>query len=81
VVVSCHAKEHTGEGLHPYVVIQGRARSPRAGALAVMDHLAQFYIGPGQRYPMRDVPEGVVLHVIVDRIYGQGPWRESSGAA
>jgi PPOX class probable F420-dependent enzyme len=81
VVVSCHAKEHTGEGLHPYVVIQGRPRISEGGALAVMDRLAQFYIGPGQRDPMRDVPEGVVLHVMVDRIYGQGPWRESSRAA
>ena len=41
-----------------------------------MDHLAQFYLGPGQTYPMRDVPEGLVVHVAAERIYGQGPWRE-----
>ena len=81
VVVSFHAKEHTGEGLHPYAVIQGRARITEGGALEVMDHLAQYYLGPGQQYPLRDVPEGVVVHVTVERIYGQGPWTEEAGAA
>jgi PPOX class probable F420-dependent enzyme len=80
IVVSFVAKEHTGEGLHPYVVFQGRARISEGGALAVMDHLAQFYIGPGQRFPLRDVPDGVVVHVSVERIYGQGPWREEADA-
>jgi PPOX class probable F420-dependent enzyme len=79
VVLSCHAKQHTGEGLHPYVVIQGRARITEGGALEVMDRLAEFYIGPGQKYPLRDVPEGVVIHVDVERVYGQGPWREETG--
>ncbi|MGH8944626.1 MAG: PPOX class F420-dependent oxidoreductase [Acidimicrobiia bacterium] len=78
VVLSFHAKEHTGEGLHPYLVIQGRARITEGGALEVMDHLAESYLGPGEKYPMRDVPEGLVIHVAVERIYGQGPWREET---
>lgn len=81
VVLSFEAKEHTGEGLHPYVVIQGRARITEGGALEVMDHLAEAYLGPGQKYPMRDVPGGLVIHVTVDRIYGQGPWREGTHPA
>src|SRR5438132_10136622 len=59
VVVSLHAKEHTGKGLHPYVVIQGRGRITDGGALDVMDRLAESYLGPGQKYPMRDAPAGV----------------------
>ena len=81
VVLSFHAKGHTGEGLHPYLVIQGRARITEGGALEVMDHLAQYYLGPGQQFPMRDVPEGVVVHVTVERIYGQGPWTEEARTA
>ena len=81
VVLSFQAIEHTGEGLHPYLVVQGRARITEGGALEVMDHLAQYYLGPGQRYPMRDVAEGVVVHVTVDRIYGQGPWMQEAGNA
>jgi len=72
-VLSFHAKEYEGQGLWPYAVIHGRAdRITEGGALALMDRLAQSYLGPGQRYPMRDAPEGVVIHVTVDRVYGQG---------
>jgi hypothetical protein len=40
-----------------------------------MDHLAEYYIGPGAKFPMREVPPGLVYRVTVERIYGQGPWR------
>lgn len=80
VVVSCQADSYEGEGLHPYVVIQGRARITEGGALEIMDRLAEHYIGPGQQYPMRDVPEGATIHVTVERIYGQGPWRDQTEA-
>jgi PPOX class probable F420-dependent enzyme len=81
VTVSFHAKEHHGEGLWPYAAISGRARITEGGALAVMDRLAEAYLGPGQRYPLRDVPPGLVMRVTVERIYGQGPWREQSPAS
>jgi PPOX class probable F420-dependent enzyme len=79
VSLSFEAKEHTGEGLHPYVVIRGHARITEGGALDVMDALAEHYLGPGARYPMRDAPPGVVTHVTVEEIYGQGPWRGERG--
>jgi PPOX class probable F420-dependent enzyme len=75
IVLSFEAKENPGQALHPYLVVQGRARLNEGGALEVMDRLAEYYIGPGQRFPMRDVPPGLVYHVEVERIYGQGPWR------
>jgi PPOX class probable F420-dependent enzyme len=77
VSLSFQANEHTGEGLHPYVVIRGRATIAEGGALSVMDRLAEFYIGPGATYPMRDFPEGAVIHVSVESIYGTGPWRDA----
>jgi PPOX class probable F420-dependent enzyme len=79
VVLSAQAKQFDGQGLWPYAVVQGRVdRITEGGALDVMDRLSEFYIGPGQRYPMRDVPAGLVLHVAVDRIYGQGPWAQGA---
>ena len=36
---------------------------------------------PGPVSTMRDASDGVVVHVTVDRIYGQGPWREEEKAA
>lgn len=77
ITMSFEANEHSGEGLHPYVVLRGTARITDGGALDVMDRLAEHYLGPGERYPMRDVPPGVVVHVTVEKLYGMGPWRES----
>ena len=77
VVLTFQAKQFSGQGLWPYAVVQGRVvRVTEGGALAVMDRLAEFYIGPGQQYPMRGAPDGVVLHIEVDRVYGQGPWTQ-----
>jgi PPOX class probable F420-dependent enzyme len=76
ISLSFQANEYTGEGLHPYVVIRGRATVTEDGALPVMDRLAAYYIGPGATYPMRDFPDGAVIHVTVEKIYGTGPWRE-----
>ena len=74
ITISFQAKEHTGEGLHPYLVVEGRARITQGGALEVMDRLSEAYIGPGEVYPWRDAPSGLVIHVTVDRFYGVGPW-------
>jgi PPOX class probable F420-dependent enzyme len=79
VVLSIQAKQFEGQGLWPYAVVQGRVdRITEGGALDVMDRLSEFYIGPGTHYPMRQVPDGIVLHVAVDRVYGQGPWAQGA---
>jgi PPOX class probable F420-dependent enzyme len=77
IVLSLQANEHSGDGLHPYLVVQGRARITEGGALEVMDRLAEHYMGPGAKFPMREVPPGLVYHIAVERLYGQGPWRPS----
>jgi PPOX class probable F420-dependent enzyme len=75
VVLTFQAKEFSGQGLWPYAVVQGRVvRITEGGALAVMDRLSEYYLGPGTQYPMRDAPGGVVVHIAIDRVYGQGPW-------
>ena len=75
VVISFESKESMGERLWPYAVVEGRVdRITDGGALDVMDLLAEHYMGPGAEYPLRDAPEGVVVSVDVERIYGQGPW-------
>lgn len=63
-------------GLHPYLVARGTARISEGDAMPVMDRLAEAYIGPGARFPNRDMPDGYVVHVTVERIYGLGPWAD-----
>ena len=41
-----------------------------------MDRLAEYYIGPGAEFPMRDAPPGFVVHVAIERVYGLGPWKD-----
>jgi PPOX class probable F420-dependent enzyme len=75
VVISFEAKESMGEPLWPYAVVQGRVdRITEGGALDVMDRLAEHYIGGGAQYPLRDAPDGVVIYLDIERVYGQGPW-------
>ena len=79
VTLSFQANENTkGEFLHPYVVIDGQARVVDGGALEVMDALASAYIAPGAQFPNRNVPDGAVYRVTVERIYGTGSWRSTS---
>ena len=80
ISLSFQAHESGGEPLHPYLVIRGRARITEGGALDVMDRLAEYYIGPGERAPWRDAPSGVTVHVDVVAVYGQGSWRGRAAA-
>jgi PPOX class probable F420-dependent enzyme len=80
ITLSFQATEFEGEGLHPYLVVRGIARITEGGALEVMDQLAEFYIGPGQRFWWRDGPPGFVIRVTIEKTYGIGPWREASSA-
>jgi hypothetical protein len=41
-----------------------------------MDQLSEYYIGPGAKYPRRNMPEGLTVHVSIERIYGVGPWQK-----
>jgi PPOX class probable F420-dependent enzyme len=74
VTLSFAAKEYDGNALWPYLVIDGSAHVEDGNALAVMDHLAQWYIGPGATYPRRDMPPGYTFRATIERFYGQGPW-------
>jgi len=76
VTLSFQANENVDkEFLHPYLVIEGRAAVTPGGAMAVMDWLAPAYLGPGARFPNREMPDGFTIHVDVDKVYGMGNWR------
>jgi PPOX class probable F420-dependent enzyme len=63
------------EFLHPYLVIGGRATVTSGGAMPVMDRLAPLYLGAGARFPNREMPDGFVIHVDIERVSGVGSWR------
>jgi hypothetical protein len=73
--VSFESSEVNEIGLRHYLVVYGRARLTEGGAAALLNRLAQTYIGPGTDFPpMPDPPPGLVCHISVDRVTGVGPW-------
>jgi PPOX class probable F420-dependent enzyme len=76
VSLSIEAKTPPNEwGLVPYLVIRGTARITEGGGPALLNRLAQTYLGPGSTFPpMDDPPEGFIVHITADKISGVGPW-------
>lgn len=62
--------------LDNYLVIEGRARITEGGAPQLVNQLAQIYIGPGTTFIPDDAPQGYIIHITVERVYGVGPWNE-----
>jgi PPOX class probable F420-dependent enzyme len=76
ITLSFQANENPAkEFLHPYLVIRGRATVTAGGAMPVMDRLAPMYLGAGERFPNREMPDGFVISVDVERVSGVGSWR------
>ena len=63
-------------GLRLYLVVYGQARITEGGGAALLQRLANVYIGPGVEFPpepIRSQP-GFVTHIAPDRFSGVGPW-------
>lgn len=65
-------------GLDNYLVISGRARITGGGAPQLLNQLAQTYIGPGTTFLPDTAPPGYITHITIERINGNGPWKEQS---
>ena len=62
-------------GMRNYLVVEGEARITEGGAPALLQELAQRYVGPGTRFPpMPDPPEGFIIRVTPTKVRGMGPW-------
>lgn len=77
IVLSIEDEVRNEQGFQRHLVIRGTATIEDAPDPALMDRLAQKYIGL-DRHPlaMRDAPSSVVVRVAIDRISGVGPWVE-----
>ncbi|HEV3267743.1 MAG TPA: PPOX class F420-dependent oxidoreductase [Acidimicrobiales bacterium] len=68
-------------GMQHHLIIEGRARVEEGGAPALLQNLAQRYVGPGTVFPpMPNPPEGFVIHVSPTKVRGLGPWAPMPGA-
>jgi PPOX class probable F420-dependent enzyme len=63
-------------GLQEYLVVYGEARITEGGAAALLQRLAQVYIGAGTQFPpepLRSRP-GYITRIAPRRFSGVGPW-------
>jgi len=77
VVLSLETGGANPIGMANYLIVGGTARLVEGGAAALLQRLADVYIGNGVRFPpMPDPPPGHVIHITPDRIGGTGPWAD-----
>jgi PPOX class probable F420-dependent enzyme len=75
VAISLETNTKSSMGLTEYVVLYGEAHIEEGGAAALLQRLAEVYIGPGVKFPpMDNPPPGFVTRVRVTKIGGVGPW-------
>ncbi len=75
VVLSIETGGQDERGFKEYLVVHGTARITDGGAPALLQRLAERYIGPGVKFPpMDDPPEGYMTRITIDRLGGVGPW-------
>ncbi len=75
VTVSFELPGTSGPGLANYAVLHGTGRITEGGAPELLQALAVKFLGPGVKFPpMDEPPPGVVVHIAVRRVTGNGPW-------
>jgi PPOX class probable F420-dependent enzyme len=75
ISISLEGEGDSGNGLHHYLVVHGKARVTEGGAPELLQRLAYTYMGPDVKFPpMPDPPPGYVIRTTPERILGFGPW-------
>ncbi len=75
VAISVMTGSRNSYGLNEYLVVEGTARITEGGAPALLQKLAQRYIGPGTNYPLPDdPPAGFITRITPTKLGGVGPW-------
>ena len=63
----------SGQGMRPYLSIDGTARIVEGGAPELLKELAQTLSNPDE-FPPEGAPPGFLTRIRIDKIGGIGPW-------
>ena len=75
VAVTFESPTKSGMGLAEYLTVYGRSTIEEGGAAALLQRLAEVYLGPGVKFPpMDNPPAGFINRIRIDRFTGVGPW-------
>ena len=77
VALSVEAEVANPVGTANYLLVHGTARLVQGGAPALLQRLAEIYLGPGVKFPpFHNPPPGHVIRITIDRVRGVGPWTD-----
>jgi PPOX class probable F420-dependent enzyme len=79
VTISWESPERDKLRLPYYLVIYGRGEISEGGAPEFLRRVAPQFLGPGIKFPRGDdPPEGYMLHIQPERLFGYGPWANNT---
>ena len=64
----------SGQGMRPYLSIDGTARIVEGGAPELLKELNPILGDPNMKFPPDNAPPGFLTRVRIDKVGGIGPW-------
>ncbi len=64
----------SGQGMRPYLSIDGTARIVEGGAPELLTELNPILGDPNMKFPPDNAPPGFLTRVRIDKVGGIGPW-------
>ena len=74
VAVTIVSVQPSGQGMRPYLSINGTARIVEGGAPELLKELNPILGDPNMTFPPDDAPPGVLTRIRIDKVGGIGPW-------
>jgi PPOX class probable F420-dependent enzyme len=64
----------SGQGMRPYLSIDGTARIVEGGAPELLKELNPILGDPNMKFPPDNAPPGFLTRIRIDKVGGIGPW-------
>jgi Pyridoxamine 5'-phosphate oxidase len=64
----------SGQGMRPYLSIDGTARIVEGGAPELLKELNPILGDPNMKFPPDNAPPGYLTRIRIDKVGGIGPW-------
>jgi PPOX class probable F420-dependent enzyme len=64
----------SGQGMRPYLSIDGTARIVEGGAPELLKELNPILGDPNSKFPPDNAPPGFLTRIRIDKVGGIGPW-------
>lgn len=74
VAVTIVSVDASGQGMRPYLSVDGTARMVEGGAPELLRELNPVLGNPDLKFPPDDAPPGYLTRIRIDKVGGIGPW-------